>query len=189
MINPSLIFQIFSLLNPLASFPLLMEAYKNKLNVKKIAIGSVIIAFIVAFILVFLGPFLFKLLHININSFRIAGGIVVFLLAIETIIVKQSKEKKYKKGDNLMAIIATPLLTGPATISFLTIKVYEFGYINIIINLFLACLLVAIIFILFSFTIKKINPTAINIASRVIGLFLAAIGIEMISNGIKSYFY
>ena len=81
----ALIAQIFVLVNPLSSFPVLLSAYKSKMNVKRIAITAVLIAFVIAMIIAFVGPFLFDFFGITADSFRIAGGIVLLLLGLETI--------------------------------------------------------------------------------------------------------
>ena len=78
LIDFALIAQIFVLVNPLSSFPVLLSAYKSKMNVKKIAVSAVMIAFSIAIIIAILGPFLFSFFGITANSFRIAGGIVLF---------------------------------------------------------------------------------------------------------------
>ena len=80
--------------------------------------------------------------------------------------------------------MATPLLTGPATISFITIKAYEVGKITTLINLLITFGVIAIIFIIFAFFIPKINAKAVNLTSKVLGLFLTAVAIEMIATGI-----
>ena len=182
----ALIAQIFALVNPLSSFPILMSAYENKMNVKKIAISAVLVALIIAVVIVFIGPALFKFFGITVDSFRIAGGLILLLLGIETVRSKEKCEDKEKvtKTDRIISIMATPLLTGPATISFITIKAYEVGKITTLINLLITFGVIAIIFIIFAFFIPKINAKAVNLTSKVLGLFLTAVAIEMIATGI-----
>jgi multiple antibiotic resistance protein len=184
LIDFALIMQILVLVNPLSSFPVLMSAYKSKMNVKKIAFFSVILALVIAIIIALIGQFLFNLFGVTLDSFRIAGGIILLLLGLDTIRSKEKEEKDIGKVDSLISIIATPLLTGPATISFITIKSYEISQLAIITNLLLAFLLVGIIFVLFALMIKKINMKLIDIVSRIFGLFLTAVAIQMISQGI-----
>ena len=186
IIDFALIIQLFILINPLSSFPVLLAASKNRMNVKRIAFSAVIIAFFIAMIIAIAGTALFSLFRVSIDSFRIAGGIVLLLLGLDKIRPKDNENKKenIKEGDALASIIATPLLTGPALISFITIKAYELGRISIISNLFLSFIAVGIVFVVFGFTIKRINPKVIDITSRVLGLFLTAVAIEMIAKGI-----
>lgn len=190
-LNFALIIQIFALLNPLASFPFLISAYGKRMNVKSIAVKAVLVAFLIAVVITLIGPFLFQVFGITLDSFRIAGGVVLLLLGIDMVWPKR-EEYKIIKGDHktsrvhgLITIIATPLLTGPATISFITIKAFEMGKINVLVNLCLAFLLVGILFILFSLMIKRINAIVVDIISRVMGLFLTAVAIEMMAKGIE----
>ncbi|MBI4447653.1 MarC family protein [Candidatus Woesearchaeota archaeon] len=181
----ALIIQIFILLNPFSSFPFLLSAYENRLNVRFIAAKSVIVAFIIAISITFVGPLLFKVFGITLDSFRIAGGIVLLLLGIEMIRPQHEEHPKSGEVNSLITLIATPLLTGPATISFITIKAYEIGKTPVLINLFIAFILVGITFMIFSLLVKKINATVIDIISRIMGLFLTAVGIEMITKGVE----
>jgi multiple antibiotic resistance protein len=186
-IDFALIAQMFALVNPLSSFPILMSAYENKMNVKKIAISAIFVALIIAVIIVFIGPALFKFFGITVDSFRIAGGLILLLLGIETVRSKEKHDEgeKVTKTDSVISIMATPLLTGPATISFITIKSYEIGQFPTLFNLLITFGIVAVIFILFSFFISKINAKIVNLTSKVLGLFLTAVAIEMIAAGIE----
>jgi len=120
---------------------------------------------------------------ISIDSFRIAGGIVLLLLGLDTVREKE-KEEKVKQIDTLIAIIATPLLTGPAVISFITIKAYEMGSFEILDEILISFFLVGFVFYLFSLFIPRINEKAIEVLSKIMGLFLTSVAIEMISKGI-----
>lgn len=183
----SLALQIFALLNPLASFPIIMAAYRKKMNVRNIATSAVIVAFVVALVIVFIGPALFNMFSITLDSFRVAGGIVLLLLGINMVRPASHDDKKeITSMDSTISIIATPMLTGPATISFLTIKAYEIGQWPVLSSLLLAFILVGLVFLLFAFAISKINTKIIDITSRVLGLFLIAVSIEMLATGINA---
>lgn len=187
LISLVLVMQIFVLINPLSSLPVLIAASRKKINIRKVAITSVIIAFIVAFCMVFIGPLLLIAFGISLDSFRIAGGVVLLMLGIQTVLSKGNEKKDIGKVDALVSIIATPLLTGPATISFITVKSQELGHIPLILNLFIAFLLVGVVFFLFSLFIKKIDIKIISITSRVLGLFLTAVAIQMIMKGLSAF--
>lgn len=188
LIDLALIFQLFVLVNPLSSVPVLMTAYKHKMNVRKIALTAVLIAFIIAFIIAIFGPLLFNFFGITADSFRIAGGVVLLLLGLDTIRSGDEKEGKVTQVDSMISILATPLLTGPATISFITIKSFELGKLTMTSNLTAAFALIGIVFMLFAFMIPRINAKLVNISSKVLGLFLTAVAIEMIAKGIYGIF-
>jgi multiple antibiotic resistance protein len=183
-IDFALVFQIFILLNPLASVPFLLGAHKKKFNIRKIAINSVITAFIVALVITLFGDLLFNLFGISLDSLRIAGGVILLLLGINMINPKH-REDEITTLDSLIALIATPMLTGPGTISFITIKAAELGKAVVLTNVLVAFIFVGVVFILMSVFINKINLKIVDITSRVMGLFLTAVAIEMMAKGIE----
>ena len=186
-LNLALVLQLFVLINPLYSLPYLMAAQRHNINVRRVAVSAVITAFIIAVIIALFGPFMFSLFGITLNSLRIAGGIVILLLGLETIRSGVESKSNVNHIDTMIAIIASPMLTGPATISFVTIKTYEIGRASMLVNLFAAFILVAVVFIAFSFVIERINQRLISITARVLGLFLTAVAIEMMARGVQAY--
>ncbi|MFA5105540.1 MAG: MarC family protein [Candidatus Micrarchaeia archaeon] len=177
------ILQLFALLNPLSAFPVLLAASKNKLDVREIAVKSSLVAFVIAIAVIFFGQALFSLYGISIDSFKVAGGVILFLLGIETV-RSGSEEKPITEVDSYIAIIATPLLTGPAVISFLTIKTIEMGSTDsVLLNTTVCFIAVGALFYLSSLVIKKIDARLVEIVSKILGLFLTAIAIEMMAGG------
>ena len=188
MVNFTFVMQMFALLNPLSSFPVLMSAYKKKLDVRGIAVRASLVAYLVAMFCLFFGPQFFNLYGVSIDAFRVAGGVVLFLLGIETVRPKPLKED-IGEVDSLIAIIATPLLTGPAVISFLTIKAMETGAVPLVPDVTVAFLVVGVIFYLFSVMLPRINEKAVEILSKIMGLFLTAIAVEMMAKGMSALLF
>ncbi|MFA5929711.1 MAG: MarC family protein [Candidatus Micrarchaeia archaeon] len=188
MFNVAFIMQMFALLNPLSSFPVLMAAYKKKLDVHGIAIKASVVAYLVAMFCLFLGPQFFSLYGVSIDAFRLAGGVVLFLLGIETVRPKPVHEE-IGEVDSLIAIIATPLLTGPAVISFLTIKAMDAGAMPLVPDVTISFLIVGVIFYIFSVMLPRINEKAVEILSKIMGLFLTAIAVEMMAKGMGALLF
>ncbi|MFA5246779.1 MAG: MarC family protein [Candidatus Micrarchaeia archaeon] len=184
MFDMELILKIFFLLSPLSSIPLLFLAYQQKMNVQKVAVHSAVLALLVSFGFVLVGPLLFTVYGISIDSFRVAGGVLVFLMGLS---MANDHEHNYAKmkADKLINMIATPLLAGPAILSFLIIKTAEIGSIPVIVNLLGAFLLVASLFLLLAYLIKHISLSYVMFVNRLFGLFLVALGIEMMVMGLK----
>ena len=188
MVNFAFVMQMFALLNPLSSFPVLMSAYKKKLDVRGIAVRASVVAYLVAMFCLFFGPQFFNLYGVSIDAFRVAGGVILFLLGIETVRPKPVHEE-LGEVDSLIAIIATPLLTGPAVISFLTIKAMEAGAAPLVPDVTISFLIVGIIFYIFSVMLPRINEKAVEILSKIMGLFLTAIAVEMIAKGMSALLF
>ncbi|HLI46874.1 MAG TPA: MarC family protein [Geobacterales bacterium] len=178
--------QLFFLLNPLASIPLLLTAYEQGFNVRNIAINATILALVIAVSFIFIGQFMFLIFGISLNSFRAAGGIVIILLGIEMVLSREEKTSKITQARALISLIATPFLTGPATLSFLALTALDNGIYYALASLLLAFIFVATVFLALSWLIPKINVTYIEFVSKIFGLFLIAFGIEMLVEGIKN---
>ena len=179
--------QIFFLLNPLTAIPILLIAYEKKFDVKSIAMKAIMIAFATAIIFVLVGPLLFQIFNITLDAFKAAGGIMIMLLGLSMARPSEDRSKRDVTGtDALISLLATPLLTGPATMSYLAIKTAEIGVIALMAPIATAFVFVGIIFLGAAWMMPNINLKYINLISRIFGLFLLALGIEMLMTGIKA---
>lgn len=178
--------QLFFLLNPLASIPILFLAYQRGYNVRSIAIRATVIAFIIALSFIFVGQLLFSVFGISLNSFRVAGGIVIIILGLDMTMARSESITTATEAKALISVLATPLLTGPATLSYLTIKVAEIGILQTVISLIVAFIAVAIVFLALVTLIPRIKIEYIEFVSRLFGLFLIAFGVELFAEGAKA---
>lgn len=189
----------FVVIDPIGTTPLFLVVTKG-LNAKdknKVAFEGVLIATIVLLFFAFFGNYVLKYLGITFPAFTIAGGVILFLIALEMLFDIRSERKKRSINDKRDKIsifpIAIPLLAGPAAITsvILTISQAEGSYSLLIINIICLISVMLVSFIIlrvFTKFQKFINEKIINIFSRVIGIILAALSIQYILDGIKSFF-
>ena len=184
MPDPALVAQLFVLINPFSSLTVLLAAHGQGLPVRRLAAGAVLTAFLVAASLALVGPLLLRVFGISLDAFRIAGGIVLLLLGVETVRRREDRQVPVSNLDSLMSILATPTMTGPATITYVTLKTHEIGLGPLLVNLTVAFAAVALVVGVFVLLIPRINARLVNIVSRVVGLFLTAVAIEMMAKGL-----
>ena len=189
----------FVVIDPIGTTPLFLVVTKG-LNAKdknKVAFEGVLIATIVLLFFAFFGNYVLKYLSISFPAFTIAGGVILFLIALEMLFDIRSERKKRSINDKRDKIsifpIAIPLLAGPAAITsvILTISQAEGSYSLLIINIICLISVMLVSFVIlrvFTKFQKFINEKIINIFSRVIGIILAALSIQYILDGIKSFF-
>ena len=189
----------FVVIDPIGTVPLFIVVTKGIKNNDKIRVAfeGVIIATLVLLFFAIFGSYLLKYLGISFNAFTIAGGIILFIISLQMLFDIRTERRKKSINEKRESIsifpIAIPLLAGPAAITSVILAVSSAGenYSSFIINLIsltvvmIICLLVFRIFISFQ---KYINEKIINIFSRVIGIILAALSIQYILDGIKSFF-
>ncbi|WP_022852564.1 MarC family protein [Thermodesulfatator atlanticus] len=200
------ILQIFgaflAIMNPVGNIPIfvgLVEEFEEKTRVK-VAKKSVIWAFIICSVFIFAGNFIFRFYGITLPAFRIAGGILIFLIAYQLLRGKASRqhhpgEEEHEEADpDSIAItpLATPILAGPGTIT--TAMSFAAKRTNIL-ELFIieavfgvVCLLTYICFVYGEAISEKLGRTKIGVITRLMGLILAVIAVQMVLEGIKEAF-
>lgn len=192
---------VFSVLNPIGAIPTLISLTSNytpeerrKVIERSITVaGGVIIGFM------FIGVYIFDVLGISISDFELAGGVLLFKVAFDMLQGKTSntkltadEEKESLSKDEIGVVpLGMPLLAGPGTITTTMIyfnlrstgledKVMVFAaVILVIISAFIVLRSSTLLF-------KRLGRTGSMIISRVMGLLLAAIGVEFMANGIIS---
>ena len=152
----SLVVLFFVIIDPLTSFVVFFvstKGFNNKAKIK-IATLSVLLAAFISYLVLFFGQSLLKLFSTDINSFKIAGGIILVILGINMSLGKSFNDLEKMEGDSVHAvasIIATPLISGPATITAIIISASDYG--RFLTGIAIGIIL-AIIAILFYFSIK-----------------------------------
>lgn len=160
----------------------------DKVNRKKLIVQATLTAFIISMVFLFSGKLLFKFLGITDNDFRIAGGIVLLILAITDLLF--SKDENRKPADSEIGIVplGIPLIMGPAALTTILISVDSHGYWMTAASLFLNLIIVWIMFRASDLVYKVIGKGGAKAFAKVSSLFIAAIAVMMIRMGIMEFF-
>ena len=176
---------LFVIMDPIGNIPLFITMAKG-MPLKEIRKGvdrSVFVAGVLLFAFLFLGIQIFSVFGININSFEIAGGIVLLVLGILYVFGASLKFMK-THGNDFSVPLGTPLLTGPGVITATVILVQEKGTLVTVIAAFLTLIATWIILINSTKLYLILGEHWTDVISRVMGIFLAAIAVEFIVKGI-----
>lgn len=141
------------------------------------------VAFVVAVAFVFLGESVFRFLNIAIYDFRIAGGIVLLLLALTDLVSKSEAETR-ASGSTGIVPLAVPLITGPAVLTTLILQVSSQGYVVTLAALLLNYALAWLILRRSAWVTRLIGKDGATVFSKIAALLLAAISVSMIRGGI-----
>jgi multiple antibiotic resistance protein len=184
-----LIILFFVIIDPFASFVIFLTATEKMNNSERnrAAVLAVLIALLISFIVLIFGQNILNLLDTSIENFKVAGGIILSLLGIKMALGYSLTDSHLNKKESVNAIaclIATPLLTGPATITAIIISSEEYGMISTGIALLIVFLISAIILLLSSKLKKITGPTTIQILSTILGLVTLAWGVTFIRAGL-----
>lgn len=189
---------LFMICSPLTAIPvfLTLSRGRSKSERRTAAIISGFSVFIILLISTWTGQSLLSFLSIRIASFQCGGGIVLFLLALSMLNaqvsqIRQTEEEVVKKPTFAIVPLAIPLMAGPGAISASIVASATFSSILDKTILSLAALTLAfvvVLLLLFASRIEKyLGSTGLNIISRIGGLILAAIAIEIIFQGVEGF--
>ncbi len=187
----------FTLINPLGTMPIFMTMtsdleHKNRV---KTARKAVIVSFITIIFFAFSGQLLFNFFGISVNSFRIVGGVIFFLMGMDMlqarlnkVKVKESEVKKYV-NDISITPLAIPMICGPGAITNAIVLMEDATHVGMVAVLFVAIfavlLLTYLILISSSKIIKFLGETGNNVMMRLMGLIVMVIAVEFFFSGLK----
>lgn len=190
---------LFIIIDPIANVPFfisLLEAFDAE-NRGSMVKRAIVIAAIVLIIFTLLGNYAFDYLGIELYSFKIAGGILLFIIAIEMLFGRRTRtestveeEDEARKRDDIAATpMAIPLLTGPGAITtgivlFSTAKGPE-EEIILLLNILLVFLISYIILAKSNKVYETLGQTGTKVIVRVMGLLLSAIAVQFVITGIS----
>jgi len=187
----------FTLINPLGTMPIFMTmtADLEPSHRTKTAKKASIVSFITIILFAFSGKLLFDFFGISVNSFRIVGGVIFFLMGMDMlqarlgkVKLKESEVKTYV-NDISVTPLAIPMICGPRALTNAIIMMEDANSIEKQIILILAVLLVIILtyLILYSSSkiIKVLGETGINVMMRLMGLIVMVIAVEFFFSGLK----
>jgi len=190
---------LFIIVDPIVNVPLFMAILANfkKSDRKKMVKKATIIAAIVLIIFTLAGDTIFRLLSIEMYSFRIAGGLLLFIISIEMLFgrrphTKSSAEEEEEaliKEDVVVTPLAVPLLTGPGAI---TTGIVLLHAANGTTNKILLFLDIGLVFLISYFILSRsekafeiLGKTGTMVIVRIMGLLLAAIAVQFVITGVE----
>ena len=188
----------FIVIDPIGSTPIFLVVTEH-LDVKekiKTALHGTFIATLILLFFGLLGNSILAYLKISFPAFTIAGGIILFIIALEMLFDKrhQRKEEHINFTSDKLSIfpLATPLLAGPAAITSVIVSVSATGnnFTNQVIGMFAliaATLVTFIILFVAAKSEKIINKKIISVFSRIVAIVLAGLSIQYILDGIKTF--
>lgn len=181
---------LFIIFDPIGNMPIfhsLTQKYEPPKK-KKIIRTSVLVALIILIFFAVGGSFILGFFKISINDFMIAGGLLLFILAVEGLLGRE--EARWISSEDVAVVpLATPLMAGPGamyTVVFLMSPPYgpTYAVFSIVVNVVLQYLLL----VYSEKVLKVIGKTGSTVISRIMAFILAAIAIGMIISGVKGAF-
>ena len=190
---------LFVVMDPIALVPafLGMAGTRPRDEQLRLARKAVIVAGSVMLFFALLGKEFLRYLGINLDAFRVSGGVLLFLMALDMVFARASgaretseEESEAKSREDISVFpLGIPLIAGPGTLS--SIMILTGKSTSLISDI--AVILVAFVVLGLCYlalrgaprVIQVIGKTGVNVISRVLGVLLAALAVQYIADGTR----
>jgi multiple antibiotic resistance protein len=192
---------LFVIVDPLATAPIFLAMTPNNTREQRLRMAGLASITMAVVLLGFAlaGPAIFKIFGITIPAFQIAASIILLIVALDMLRVQRSRVQQtqeetqagVEKTDIAITPLAIPMLAGPGAISTTILLQNEATTISEHLALY-ACVIAvsAATYVIFWLAVRSarwLNPIAMSIAIRIMGLVLAAVAVQFMLNAIKEF--
>jgi multiple antibiotic resistance protein len=179
---------LFIILDPLLSVPVFATMTKGQApnEIHKQAFIAVAVAGALMYMFLIFNKLIFDILGLNLPSFQIAGGILLFLLGIQYALGIEIGHSKERTNTAIGVVIGTPLLCGPGTITTVMLLSRDYGLLIPFIAITLSLLATWLVLYYSEFIQRILGEVVTDIMGKVLGMLLAAIAVKIIASGVMA---
>jgi multiple antibiotic resistance protein len=180
---------LFIIVDPFGNIPIFVGLTENMADNqrKKIFNVATMISLILLLAFAFLGNEILTFFGISIESFEVAGGILLLIVAMR-ILISDSKQQHVESSESIGAVpIAIPLLVGPGAITTTILNLQTFNTIVAIVAVVVVLVMTWVILRFINRIYRVLGKTGSLVIARVMALLIAAIAIQYILTGITNF--
>ncbi|HEU0252767.1 MAG TPA: YhgN family NAAT transporter [Pyrinomonadaceae bacterium] len=178
------------IMDPLGNIPLFLSALKkvDANRRRKVLLREILIAYIVLLVFLFAGKYLLRLLSLQEETISIAGGIVLFLIALRMIFPQEEATRDTLEGEPFIVPLAIPLVAGPSTLaSLLLLQSAPNSTLELFVALTLAWVVAAVILLSSTILYRLLRDRGLIAIERLTGMLLVMLAVQMFINGVAKF--
>ncbi|PSU32448.1 YchE family NAAT transporter [Photobacterium lutimaris] len=193
---------LIAAVNPIGIMPIFVSltGHMSPEERNKTALTANIAVTVILTVSLLAGQFLLDMFSISLDSFRVAGGLLLLTIAFSMMSGKlgEDKQNKQEKSESVsreqigVVPLAMPLMAGPGAISSTIVYGSRYPGMTSTVGIALTIVVFAtccwLLFRAAPIIVRFLGQTGINVITRIMGLILAALGIEFIANGLRALF-
>jgi multiple antibiotic resistance protein len=184
---------LFLVMDPLGNIPIFLSVLDDVApeRRRRVLIRELFLALVVLIVFLVFGRYLLGFLQLSQHSIRIAGGIILFLIALKMVFpVKRSAHAaETMEGEPLLVPLAIPMVAGPSAMAVLTLMATNQPerMLDWLIALFAAWLLTSLILLSATGLKRLLGRRGLIAVERLMGMLLIALAVQMLLEGITAY--
>jgi multiple antibiotic resistance protein len=184
---------LFLVMDPLGNIPIFLSVLEDVAPERRtrVLIRELLLAFVVLMLFLFFGQYVLGFLQLSQHSIRIAGGIILFLIALKMVFpVKRSAHMAEEiQGEPLLVPLAIPMVAGPSAMAIVMLMATNNPdrMMDWLLALFLAWLLSSLILVSANGLKRFLGQRGLIAMERLMGMLLIALAVQMLLEGISAY--
>ncbi|MBS1791349.1 MAG: YhgN family NAAT transporter [Acidobacteria bacterium] len=183
---------LFLIMDPLGNVPVFISMLKNVAPERRrlVLIRELVIAYLVMLLFLISGQHLLKFLNLKQESISIAGGIVLFLIAIRMIFPQEGGIMgEQTEGEPFIVPLAIPLVAGPSTLAALLLMAQSAPkrMTSWVLALTAAWVVTALILLASPLFFRLLRQRGLTAMERLMGMLLVMMSVQMFLNGLAEY--
>lgn len=180
------------IMDPLGNIPPFLSALKpvEPERRRRILVREILIAYVVLLAFLFAGKYILRLLSLQEETVSIAGGIVLFLIALRMVFPRQDATADKLEGEPFIVPLAIPLIAGPSTLASLLLLQQQStpnSTWQLFLALTLAWLATAIILLSSTILYRLLKERGLIALERLMGMLLVMLAVQMFINGLAKF--
>ena len=178
---------LFAVIDIIGSIPIIIKIKESSGNIQANQVTLVSLFIMLAFLIT--GESILKLFGVNLESFAVAGSLILFVLAAEMVLgVELFKNSPNEKKSSGIVPLAFPIIAGAGTVTTLIAIRAEYQMINVIIAIFINMGIVLLVLKLTRRIERLLGPGGLGILKKVFGIILLAIAVKLFASNISQLF-
>ncbi len=177
--------------DPFGSIPIFANALRNVAPERRtlVIVREVLIAFLLLLTFMFVGDGFLRVMNLSGLSLQIAGGVILFLIALRMVFPPPDAQTAVIVGEPLIVPLAVPALAGPSALATVMLLVSEAPERRLewIAALSVTMLVCAVVLVLAERIQKVLGERFVVAVERLMGLILVAVAVEMLLRGLKQF--
>ncbi|OZB19671.1 MAG: MarC family transcriptional regulator [Rhodobacterales bacterium 34-62-10] len=188
---------LFVIIDPIGLVPLFVALTQGMTAAERRAIGlrAVLVAAFILLLFAAAGEAVLGFVGISMPAFRIAGGILLFLTALDMLFERRAKRRQDQTGedrpDPSVFPLAIPLIAGPGAIATMILLAGEHpgftGLATITAVMLAVLVIVMLLFLSASLFERALGRVGINVVTRLLGMLLAALSVQFVLDGLRDF--
>ena len=187
----SAVITLLLIMDPLGNIPLFISALKEVRPERrnKVLIRETLFAYVILVLFLFLGGYFLQFLSLREETISVAGGIVLFLIAVRMIFPpERSVLADTPEGEPFLVPLAVPLIAGPSTVAaLLLMRSGPDSTLKLLLALTIAWVLSGLILLSSNLLYRLLKERGVIAMERLMGMLLVMLAVQMFMNGVAKF--